>query len=505
MKPSQELFKLIKSLSKSEKRFFKLSSSLQSGEKNYIKLFDFMDKQDYYDEDALKQHFRKDRFVKHLPSEKNHLFKNILKSLRAFYGEQSVNSYLQQEIKNVEILFSKALYGECNKILRKAKKIAEENERFYYWFELLSWEKKLLEESYEEGNFDFNLDALIAEEEDVIEKLRNLAEYSVLYSKINYVFRSGGFSRNETEKAIVDGIADYHLIKGKNTALSVRATSICYYIKGLCSATNRDYSESHVFFKRVISILDEHPKIKADLAKRYLMAHEHLTRCFLDSKDYQSAEAMIAKIKLCASSNGFQSIDMQVRIFAISAGYDLILLNAQGRYFEAIQHVENMQDEMLQFADKFNKEQKIIFAYHTAYAHFGFGQYRQAMRVLNELTNDNETMLRQDIYSFARVLNMLIHFELENESLLQYNINYSKRILSKEDKNYIIENYLIEAMQKLSRAGFLEQSKIFKKMDQEITEMMHNHKEKVILEYFDLERYIQSKLAGKTMYELSIA
>ncbi len=503
MKPSQELFKLIKSLSKSEKRFFKLSSSLQSGEKNYIKLFDYMDKQDSYDEDLLKHHFRKERFVNHLPSEKNHLFKIILKSLRAFYGEQSVNSYLQQEIKNVEILFSKALYGECHKILRKAKKVAQENERFYYWFELISWEKKLLEESYEEGNFDFNLDALIAEEEDVIGKLRNLAEYSVLYSKINYVFRSGGFSRNDSEKAIVDGIADYHLIKGKNTALSVRATSICYYIKGLCSATNREYGDSFTFFKRVISILDENPKIKADLAKRYLMAHAHLTRCFLDSKDYKSAEDMITKIKLCSKQDGFQSIDMQVRIFAISTGYELILLNAQGRYFEAIQHVDNIQNEMKQFADKFNKEQKIIFAYHTAYAHFGFGQYRQAMRVLNELTNDNETMLRQDIYSFARVLNMLIHFELENESLLQYNINYSKRILSKEDKNYLIENYLIEAMQKLSKAGPLEQAKFFKNMEREIAEMMYNEKEKVILEYFDLERYIQSKLVGKTMYEVS--
>jgi len=44
MKPSTELFDLIKSLSKSEKRFFKLSSSLQTGDKNYLKIFDAIDK-----------------------------------------------------------------------------------------------------------------------------------------------------------------------------------------------------------------------------------------------------------------------------------------------------------------------------------------------------------------------------------------------------------------------------------------------------------------------------
>ena len=57
MKPSAELFDLVKSLSKSEKRFFKLSSSLQTGEKNYLQIFDAIEKQPNYDEAALKKQF----------------------------------------------------------------------------------------------------------------------------------------------------------------------------------------------------------------------------------------------------------------------------------------------------------------------------------------------------------------------------------------------------------------------------------------------------------------
>ena len=102
---------------------------------------------------------------------------------------------LKQEIKNIEILYQKALYKECNKLLHRAKRMARENEKFYYWFELLNWEKTLLEEAYESGEFTKDLDALIEEERDVIEKLRNLAAYHILYSKINYVFRSGGYVR----------------------------------------------------------------------------------------------------------------------------------------------------------------------------------------------------------------------------------------------------------------------------------------------------------------------
>lgn len=503
MKPSPELFKLIQSLTKSEKRFFKLSSSLQAGDKNYIKIFDYIEKQENYDEEQLKEHFKNERFISHLPSEKNHLYKLILKSLRMFYGEQSVNSLLQQEIKNVEILYQKALFNECHKIIRKAKKIAQEHEKFYYLSELISWEKKLLEESYEAGDFDFDLDELIKEEEEVIAKLRNLAEYQILYSKINYIFRSGGFSRNDEEKAIVESIADYHLIKGKNTALSVRATSICYYIKGLCSATNREYQDSFVFFKRVISILDENLKIKADLAKRYLSAQAHLIRCYVDIKDYDAAKELIETLKKSHDQSGFQSIDMQVRMYAVSTGYNLILLNAQGKFKEALNYIGETEKNHALYADKLTKEQGLIFAYHTAYAHFGCGEYKQAMKVLNELINDNETMLRQDIYSFARVLNMFIHYELDNQSLLAYHVNSTKRILSKSDRNYVIESYLIESIQKLNRCQTkIERTEHFKSMQKDIQTMMTNHREKVILEYFDLGLWIDAKLKGVTMNDL---
>jgi hypothetical protein len=59
MKPSNELHDLIKSLTKSEKRFFKLHSSLQAGDKNYLRIFDAIDKQKVYDEEASRSSSRR--------------------------------------------------------------------------------------------------------------------------------------------------------------------------------------------------------------------------------------------------------------------------------------------------------------------------------------------------------------------------------------------------------------------------------------------------------------
>ena len=48
---------------------------------------------------------------------------------------------------------------------------------------------------------------------------------NILYSKINYVFRSGGYVRTDEEHAMVEEISEHPLIKGKNTALSRRAAT----------------------------------------------------------------------------------------------------------------------------------------------------------------------------------------------------------------------------------------------------------------------------------------
>jgi len=494
MKPSTELFKLIKSLTKSEKRFFKLSSSLQSGEKNYLKIFDYIEGQDDYNEAELKEFFKGERFIKHLPSEKNHLYKLILKSLRSYYSEQSINSSLKQEIKNVEILYNKALYKECEKFVSRAKNTAKKYEKFYYWFELINWEKKLLDSAYESGQFDIDLDKLIEEEEYVIARLRNLAEYTIIYSKINLIFRSGGFTRNEKERKVVADIANHHLIKGKNTALSSKAASICYYIKGLCAATNRNYADSYQFFNRTKEILDNNPFIKVDVSQRYLMALIHLLRCYIDSEDYGKARDLINEIRSLEGKKGFNSIDIAVRIFGNSYNQELVLLHKLGEFENSVKLIPKIEKERQKFEDKLSKEMEILLIYNSAYSYFGVGDYKKALQYLNVVLNDNEQNLRQDIYSFSRIFNLVIHYELENYDFLEYVIKSTNRYLSKQERDYVIEITCIKYIRKLAKThdsiGKLE---LFEEMENEVEELLKDENERVILEYFDLPAWIHSK------------
>lgn len=502
MKPSTELFSLIKSLTKSEKRFFKLNSALQAGDKNYLKIFDFIEAQPKYDEEELKETFKNETFIQHLPSEKNHLYKLILKSLRSYYSEQSISSILKQEIKNVEVLYNKALYKECSKFVKRSKALAAEYEKFYYHYELINWEKKLLEEAFESGVFDHNLDELIKEETEVIEKLRNLAEYQILYSRINYVFRSGGFTRNETERKIVNEIADYHLIKGKNTALSTRATSICYYIKGLCSASTRDYEDALINFRKAKSVMDRQPKIRDDIQQRYINTLSFLVNCYIDVHDFKNASTVLDELAALLDNKAYDSPDSRVRIFTSTYIGKLQLFNRQGDFIKAIELESTIESELDRYEEKINKEKRLLFNYNLAYTHFGMGDYRKALKFINIVLNDNEKQLRQDIYSFSRILNLVIHFELNNHDFIEYDIKSAARFLNKFEKDYEVESLFVSEMKSLAKVNSTaDRRKIFERFDATLGELLKIDRENVILEYFDLRAWTKSKLNGTSFSE----
>jgi len=508
MKASTELFRLIKSLSKSEKRFFKLMSALQSGEKNYIKLFDAIEKQSEYDEEAIKKLFSNNTFIRHLPSEKNHLYKLVLKSLRLFYSENSISAILAENIQSIEILYNKALYAECGKLVKKAKKLAAAHERFYYQFELIKWEKMLLEEEFQSGNFDQDLNALVAEEQTVIQKLRNLAEYQILYSKINYVFRQGGYVRNHLEREIVNEIVSHELIKGKNTALSKRAAATCYYIKGLCAITSNEVEESFQHFTRVVKIFEENPNLIQDIPKQYIKSLGNLFYYYIRIGDYERLFALIKKMRSLEDQPGFNRVDLRIRIFISTNYFEMLAYDKLGDFEKAIDMMEKVKHQLKQFDERTAKEDEVLFEHLFANVFFGAGRYREALRQLNGVLNDTETNLRQDIYSFSRLFSLLIHYELQNHDLLDYLTKSTERYFIKrrktQDLGYEFELAFIKHFKLLikSSKNIKKTQDVLSEMLAELKDILRDNNEIVALEYFDYITWIDAKMQNRSYGEL---
>lgn len=109
-KASASLHRLIKSLTKPEKRYFKVFSSRHviGDQNNYLVLFDAIDRQSEYDEAKLLKKFKNEPFVKRFSIAKSRLYNAILKSLDAYHANSSVEAQLKRQLHCAESCTTKA-------------------------------------------------------------------------------------------------------------------------------------------------------------------------------------------------------------------------------------------------------------------------------------------------------------------------------------------------------------------------------------------------------------
>ena len=139
-----EVFQLVKSLQKAEKRNFKLFVNRVGGAEDLkvVTLFDALDKMDAYDEEGL---LRKNPTIKkqQLSNLKAQLFRQILSSLRLLRDDHNIDLQMHEQMDYAKILYDKALYQQSLKMLERIKEHARQYHQLSYVLQALTFEKKI--------------------------------------------------------------------------------------------------------------------------------------------------------------------------------------------------------------------------------------------------------------------------------------------------------------------------------------------------------------------------
>jgi len=137
-----QLFKLIKSLQKAEKRHFKLFANKLESDKSplSIELFNFLDSAKSLDEKKLNKRFAKLTPANFLNVRRN-LYRQILTSLRLLHSRHDKEIRIRENIDYAKILYGKGLYLQSLKILGKAEQWALEIKQQIMLLEILEFEK----------------------------------------------------------------------------------------------------------------------------------------------------------------------------------------------------------------------------------------------------------------------------------------------------------------------------------------------------------------------------
>ena len=194
----EQLFTLIKSLTKSEKRQFKLYVNRMGSnfDSKFLNLFNFLEKSDSYDEKSIldKEIVSKQQ----LSNLKAHLYKQILISLRLNPAHKNIRLKIREQIDFATILYQKGLYKQSLKLLDKAKNLALKNEEKYTAFDIVELEK-VIESQYITRSLSNRSEILISQADKLIMQNDLASKLSNLSLRLYERFIKSGYAKSDDE------------------------------------------------------------------------------------------------------------------------------------------------------------------------------------------------------------------------------------------------------------------------------------------------------------------
>ena len=162
-----------------------------------------------------------------------------------------------------------------------------------------------------------------------------------------------------------------------------------------------------------------------------------------------------------------------------------------------VKQITSALPDLPHYLRKSNRQQRLGLFYNLAYLHFGARLYDEALDWINQLLNDPEVKTRADIQCFGRLLNLVIHYELGNDQLLEYIGKSTYRFLSNRKRLFKVESTMLKLMRRypkwLSREASIQG---FSTLLEELKELQSDEFERKAFDYFNFIAWMESKISS---------
>ncbi|MFT4525388.1 MAG: hypothetical protein ACI85F_001541 [Bacteroidia bacterium] len=438
MKASDELFRLIRTLTPSEKRYFKTNAKRENATSNYLQLFEAIDAQSEYDEDKLKKKHASKKFVKYLSAEKNYLHEQIMKNMRAFHVDRTVDNKINDLLQDEAFYRAKGLNELRKKTIDKAKALAKEYERFHLLKEVLKIQAGYVIE-FEKKNLTEPVLRLINEQKQLAIIQDTELELQSKNRELFTMLRSGldmkdVSNRNRADMLLSETELYRPRIKGWFT-LQVqfeRANSNYNHLIG-------DRFKSFVHTKQEYECFQQFDHFKAEDAIKYKICLANLMARSLSAGQFEWFEKGLVEMKSLPTPSFneegevFQNVYFQEHLYYINSG----------RLEEAEQLVPTIIGGLEKYEEKINKARKIAFQFNIMVMYFIMHRFSDAKDWVNTLIEDNSE-IKQHQKFITMLLLPIIHFELGHEGLVESYTRSAYRYLQKKNRLHEFERLMIK-------------------------------------------------------------
>jgi hypothetical protein len=173
----------------------------------------------------------------------------------------------------------------------------------------------------------------------------------------------------------------------------------------------------------------------------------------------------------------------------------------QGEFEEGLSALSTHQKEVKRFNETVFR--KHTFFFQSFYLHFGAGDFEKALEDLNEWLHLSGNAERQYLQSLARILNLLIHFEMGNTLLLESLIRSTYRYWKKQNVVFDYEKTMLQFFRQIMKApDRSQQQALLRELEEKINQLFLDPKEKPMLELFNIRAWVFSKILNRSFSEV---
>ena len=486
-----ELFELIQSMTKSEKRHFKIFASRHviGTENKYVKLFDAMEGQKVYNEKEL---LKNESYIRQLPLLKKRLHDSVLRSLDQFHT--STDDEIRKLLHQSEILYEKALYGQSSKILRAAKALCRQHELATYELEIMRWETKI---AWAQDNMK-GIGDILAEEKRILEVLDNTTKYRTLNHKAFSIYYEHGVPRTPKLVREIKAILSSPLLKNPELARSFEALHTYYHFFCIYYTMRKENEKAHLYGEKKLEMFNSNPEKVKTYTNLYL---GDLNDCLISSMNMQKYDMMDDYIQKLHDLETIITSERSKSILFFYSYNELNYYNITGQYQKATKRIEHLEKLFPVYGPKITPAKRAVLYTIFAVAYFGNKNYKKSIQSLNEIRNQPLGNVRVDIESFAHLFNIIVHYEKGSDTaFLKSLVRSTYRYLRKRNRLYKMEECILNFIRKKLAKVHTQKELLhsFALLRKEILVLMKDPYESSIIQDFDFVAWLDSKInAGK--------
>ncbi len=495
MQRPTDLYELIHTLTKSEKRYFRIFSSQNSlqGKNNYLKLFDILTGVTPYDKERVESAISKERFKGNIRVTRHNLYDLILKSLRAFHQGKNVDSQLKNLSENIDFLYRKGLHKQALKQLERAEIIANKYESYDLLSSLYQTKLKLSSVSSDLKS----LSQSVNRSQEIlffIQCSKAIVTLESISTKFNIIYLTYGGLRSTQAKQEFDKLNQTFqktLLEFKDEIAA--SFKLKYFKLGTVYSTSmlagkykialKSMEERLVFFEQQEHFIGYWPE-------RYLYTIAHIVQILNLTQEYERLDKYLLMLRSTTTDKRFNFPSLKV--FA-SDLYFTVVANVYLRK-GIFNETPSFINEFIAFLQN-NKHSistlMLTYSYtNIALVYFSTNQYDRCISFTNKVLETQFTDNTKLARFYCNIVSLLAHFELGNYQYLEYFSQNIKRTLTKKDQLYKAEGLIIKYLSKVINLPNLEHKQLFQKLYKELTQL----KKDELPEYFDILRWVKSKV-----------